>query len=100
MSNLRAEQQEAARDGFLGGYPDVLDGEPGERQACTGLGMRSEGAVMKAVGEPDDGNRRKVATMSGGAGAGFDPGPGHLAPVQRASGLRFRGMGIGHRSQR
>lgn len=58
------------------------------------------GRLSGECGEPDDGNGRKVAAMSGGAGPGFDSGAGHLAPVQRASGLRLRGMGIGQRNWR
>ena len=59
---------------------DEHDGEPGECQACTGLGMGSEGAVMIAVGERDDGNGRKVPTMSSGAGVRASLWPGRAWP--------------------
>ena len=55
---------------------------------------------MKVIGEPDDGNGRKVATMSSSAVPGFGSGRGTLAPVQRASEARLGGMGIGHGSWR
>ena len=55
---------------------------------------------MKAIGQPDDGNGCKVAAMSDGTNPGFDSDPGEPDRQQRASGLRFHGLRIGHRSQR